>query len=324
MITKKLPVIFGVKSTSLSQEEREFFKKFPPMGFILFARNIESREQVKALTKELHDLSSDKLIMIDQEGGRVCRLKFPLFRECPSAKFFGDMYQELSREKALRSVYSNYYKLMQGLLELGINVNTVPVADLIHPGANEIVGNRSFSSEINIVVELCYAVTNATIDAGGYAVVKHIPGHGRAMLDSHAALPHIDTDLKTLAETDFSVFKRLSSLAESEKMFGMSAHIIYKSLDAENPATLSPKVMQYIRDEIGFHWNIMTDDICMKALNGDYALIAQAAIAAGCNIVLHCSGELEEMYQVAEGLLKVMIQELPLPPHPLPWYNFQP
>jgi beta-glucosidase-like glycosyl hydrolase len=304
---KKLPIIFGIKSTILSEEERAFFQKFPPMGFILFARNIESTAQIKSLTKELQDLSTDKLIMIDQEGGRVCRLKFPLFRECPSAKFFGDMYLEQSPQKAMDAAYHNYYKLMHDLLELGINVNAVPLCDMIHPGANDIIGNRSFGSEVNIIVDLCHIAAKATIDAGGYAIFKHIPGHGRALLDSHEALPHIDSDLATLEATDFLVFKKLSEIIDSKwpdtkRVFGMTAHLVYKAIDVDHPATLSPTVMKYIRDEIGFKWNIMTDDICMKALNDDYISITKNALNAGCNIILHCSGNIEEMHQVIKGL----------------------
>jgi beta-N-acetylhexosaminidase len=299
---KEIPVIFGVKSTTLLPEEIEFFRNYSPVGFILFARNIESREQVKALTSDLSSLSTKKLILIDQEGGRVCRLKFPIFRECPPAKYFGDMYQEYSPEKAISATYDNYYMLMKGLLELGINVNTVPVADLIHPGAHIIVGNRSFSSDIGIVTNLCSAVIEATIDAGGYSVIKHLPGHGRAILDSHEALPFVDTDLESLEKTDFVPFRSLALMHKgNDRIFGMSAHIVFRCLDDDHPATLSPKVMQYVREELDFQFDIMTDDICMKALSSNYADITRSALAAGCNIILHCSGELEEMQMVSNA-----------------------
>ena len=296
---KEIPVIFGIKSTSISQEERELFNKFSAMGFILFARNIESREQVKALVDDLKPLSSKRLILIDQEGGRVSRLKFPLFRECPPAKYFGDMYREYSPEKAYSAAYDNYYMLMKELLILGINVNTVPVADLIQQDANMIIGNRAFSEDPIIVTHLCSAVIRATIDAGGYAVIKHIPGHGRAMLDSHEALPYVASDLHTLEKTDFKPFKELSNIFKGQdRIFGMSAHLVYQSIDAVHPATLSPKLLKYIREKLDFTWDIMTDDICMKALDGDYASITKRSLSAGCNIILHCSGDLEEMHKV--------------------------
>ena len=296
----KYPIIFGIKGLVVSDEEREFFQKYPPLGFVLFSRNIDNKDQVKNLVEDLKSLSTESKILIDQEGGRVSRLKYPLFRECPQPKYFGDLYKEESKKVALDSAYRNYYNITKELLSFGINMNSVPVADLLHKGAHQIIGNRSFGSDVEIVVELCSEVIRATKDAGGIPIMKHIPGHGRATLDSHESLPFVSSNLDLLEKTDFLVFKKLAQNTDIE--YAMSAHIIYSALDQGSAATVSPHVLRYIRNQIGFNGKIITDDLSMSALRGNLGFRAKKSLEAGCDILLHCNGDMAEMTDIMSSM----------------------
>ena len=363
------PLIFGISTTSLTLEEISIFTENPCAGFILFARNIESREQVIALTSSLKALYPDREvpIFIDQEGGRVARIKPPIASELyPAAGFFAEIYLE-NEVQAKDEVYANYSKLIKELKLLGIDSPCAPVCDLLFAGANNVIGDRSFGKNPAQVIDLCLKTIEAIIDEGGIAFLKHIPGHGRALVDSHHELPRVTTSLEELEETDFKVFRELSTVISEnkteDKVWGMTAHIIYDALDKEKPATISGEAITYIKEKIGFKGNLLSDDIGMSALHGDigkkHSLLkktlaslekglplnnivqtelselfninheeitniplgswteqmkvirpefiksltcaTQNAIAAGCDYVLHCSGDITEMKAVLEG-----------------------
>ncbi|MDF2966015.1 MAG: sodB [Rickettsiaceae bacterium] len=203
-------------------------------------------------------------------------------------------------EEGLKALYDNYFNITKDLLNIGINVNCVPVADLYYPDADIIIGDRSFGTDPAIVIEFCHVVMQAVKDAGGKYIIKHIPGHGRAKVDSHLELPTIDTELEELRATDYKVFK---SLSERGADMAMTAHIVFTCLDPSVPITLSRKGINFIRQELGFNGILISDDINMKALNGDLAEIALNAIKAGCDLVLHCNGNLEEMIYIGEAFM---------------------
>lgn len=291
-------VIFGMEGEKLTISEKDFFKEINPIGFILFKRNCNNPAQVKSLCNELKELSDreDVLIAIDQEGGRVARLKQPMFNEYPKAAFFASIAENKSLEDAKRMVYLNALLMANDLKELGINVNCTPVVDLLFAQADPIISDRSYGANINQVVALAKQVILGHLDLNIRPIIKHIPGHGRANVDSHFELPVIDTSLQDLEQSDFAIFKQLNDQA-----MAMSAHIIYNSLDKNEPVTLSKPAIDYIRNKIGFNQIIMTDDLEMKALKGDLTSLSTRAIEAGCDMLLHCSGDLSNMKMVAKA-----------------------
>lgn len=292
-------VIFGISGTKLTAAEKDFFKQNQPLGFILFARNIENPEQVRVLTKELRESVEHEYvpIMIDQEGGRVSRLAPPNFRPIQkSASYFGELaLTQLERAKEL--VFINHYLIGKELSSLGINVDCAPVADLSWEITHEVIGERSFGNLPGIVSELCYSAYLGLKAAGVEPIIKHIPGHGRATVDSHLDLPRIDARLSDLEETDFIPFTALPMFK-----WAMTAHIVYNALDSENPVTMSNKALNYIRNTIGYKNVLITDDINMKALTGALSEITTKCYDAGCDVILHCSGKLDEMKEIAPYL----------------------
>lgn len=282
------PVIFGCSTTSLTKEEKDFFAKHQPYGFILFARNIENPEQVKTLVGELKNSVEHEFvpILIDQEGGRVARLKPPHWPTFPPA---GEL-------KTQEAVYENAKAIGDMLAELGINVDCAPMLDVRQPGAHDIVGDRAFSEDPNIVAEFGTEFARGLKDAGVLTIIKHVPGHGRAMCDSHEDLPRVEASIDEL-QVDFAPFKALN-----QEPYAMTAHIVYEAIDPENCATQSKKIINLIRNEIGFKGLIMTDDLSMKALKGSFAERTQKSLAAGCDLILHCNGEMHEMTEIADNL----------------------
>lgn len=262
----KKSLIFGLAGPALSQEERKLFQENPVKGFMLFKRNIVDPEQLKGLVQDLKSLYSDEpLILIDQEGGRVARLRPPLIKNhYPTAESFGEMYDN-NVQDACDKVYENYSSLMSDLKEYQINSPCAPVADLRYLGADKVIGDRSFGSGVQKVVDLGSAAIRAIDNQGGIAIIKHIPGHGRATCDSHYNLPVIDAPLNELQETDFAVFRQLAT--SNKNIWAMTAHIIYKALDPNKPVTLSAEAIKFIREDIGFKGTLITDDICMHALH---------------------------------------------------------
>ncbi len=298
MVASPRAAIFGLKGTSLLDEEKGFFARQNPLGFILFARNCESPQQLKTLTADLRGLlgRKDVPILIDQEGGRVARLKPPHWRKAPAAKLFAD-YAATSLHKAEEAVYANTRLIARELYELGINVDCAPLADVPVADAHDIIGDRAFGTEPAQVTALASAMAQGLLDGGVLPVLKHIPGHGRARADSHEELPAVHETLDVLSNTDFVPFRKLAHIP-----LGMTAHILFTAIDDKLPATLSPKVMELIRKDIGFEGLIMSDDLSMKALGGSFGERTELSLQAGCDIVLHCNGEMDEMQQIAARL----------------------
>lgn len=291
-------VIFGCAGTSLTQEEREFFEAHQPLGFILFSRNIENPEQLKSLITELKSTVSHKKppILIDQEGGRVARLKPPHWKTFPAANTFGKMAEnDLSNAKL--ETYKNFSDIAHDLKALGVTVNCAPLLDLQVEEADKIIGDRSFSEDPKITGTLGLEVMQAFHDHGITSIIKHIPTHGPADCDSHLELPRVTLTHEEL-KPHFEPFKMCQTAP-----WAMTAHIIYDAFDSENPATQSPRVIQdLIRGEIGFQGILVSDDIGMKALSGTFKERAQKALHAGCDVILHCSGDMIEMQDTIEGV----------------------
>ncbi len=296
----KKPVIYGLTGFSLNEEEKEFFKNSGPIGFILFARNIKNKQQVKELTDSLRDLMKGEiLILIDQEGGRVARLNAnnEEWDKYPAASYFGDKYQDGHKEKAKKECFENYQKIAQDLQEIGINVNCAPLIDVLTDKTHDIIGDRAYGKDIDQIYDLANEVCKGLLANEVYPVIKHIPGHGRATLDSHEALPIVNTSLEELAQTDFIPFCKLR-----DAKFAMTAHILYTSIDKDLPATISKTVIDLIRNKIGFKNILMSDDLSMKALPGSFASRTKNTIEAGCDIVLHCNGNMKEMLEIDQNL----------------------
>lgn len=290
-----LNVIFGINGQSLSDSEKSFFREINPLGFIIFARNIQDPQQLKRLVSELKECVNHEhaQILIDQEGGIVRRLKPPHFRDCKPASIFAEIALR-NLEKAKEAVFINHYLMGKELHSLGINVNCAPVADLLRKKAHKIIGNRSYGNKVSIVVDLCKAANLGLLSASVQPIMKHIPGHGRANADSHFKLPIVKTPLGLLEKTDFAVFKDLGDIS-----WAMTAHVVYSAIDAAAPATLSKKVISYIRNNINFKGILVSDDLVMKALSGNLKIIAEKAQQAGCDILLHCNGDLKQMQEIA-------------------------
>lgn len=291
-------VIFGCSGTALNDDERAFFREVNPYGFILFARNCTSREQIKALVNDLRScVSHDNApVLIDQEGGRVARLVPPEWRKAPPA---GDFAVLAARDPAAaqEAVYLNARLLAADLHELGIDVDCAPVLDVPAPGAHEIIGDRAFGDNPDTIVLLAEEMCKGLIDGGVLPVIKHIPGHGRAMADSHESLPVVTTPLHHLREIDFAPFHALRAMP-----YAMTAHVVYTAIDADAPVTTSSRAIRLIREEIGFEGVLISDDISMKALSGDFGERTRQVLAAGCDIVLHCNGKMDEMRAISTQL----------------------
>jgi beta-N-acetylhexosaminidase len=288
--------IYGCSRTSLSGPEKDFFRQTAPWGFILFARNINSPAQVKALVEELREVVGDAQapVLIDQEGGRVARLKPPTWRARLPAARFGALHNT-APDAAREATYLNARLIAHDLAELGINVDCLPVLDVPVPGAHDIIGDRAFAHDPTTIIELGRAQIEGLLDGGVLPVMKHIPGHGRAGADSHLDLPRVSATVAELSAADFVTFRSLSHCP-----IAMTAHVVYESIDPQRPCTTSPKVIRdVIRGEIGFDGLLMSDDLSMKALDGPLSVRAKAALFAGCDLALHCNGDMDEMREVA-------------------------
>lgn len=292
------PVIFGISSVRLTDAEKSFFAETRPMGIILFKRNIESLDQLRLLTDELRAVCGNPnlLITIDQEGGRVARIAPPLWPAYPAMRPYGEKF-DADPDAAGDAVYDHYFKIGRGLFELGFNMNCAPVLDVPVAGSHDVIGDRAFSQKPFAVGQLGMRACAGMIDAGILPVIKHIPGHGRAMVDSHLDLPRVDTSLTELEKSDFSPFAFLRDMP-----FAMTAHVVYTAIDPDLPATLSSAVIDLVRKKIGFDGLLMTDDLGMKALRGSFADLTKQSFRAGCDIILHCSGKLDEMRQILPEL----------------------
>ena len=288
-------IIFGCAGTTLSLDELWFFAEANPYGFILFRRNVDSPAQVAALVAELRAAVGrpDAPVLIDQEGGRVARLSPPNWPALPPARAIG-LLAETDIDAGTAAARASGRVIGTMLAELGIDVACAPVADLLLPETHAVIGDRAFSADPDLVGTLADAVCSGLRDAGVTPIMKHIPGHGRATADSHLDLPLISADRETLEATDFAAFSAVSNAP-----WAMVAHCVYGAIDPDHPASTSPAVIAEIRDAIGFGGVLIADDIGMKALQGMLADNAAATLAAGCDLTLHCSGNLQEMRDIA-------------------------
>jgi beta-N-acetylhexosaminidase len=289
--------IYGCSGSELNAEERAFFRAVRPWGFIVFARNVVDRSQLRGLVESLRETVNDPQapVLIDQEGGRVARLKPPQWQERPAASRFGALYEH-SADAAREAAYLNARLIAHDLAEVGINVDCLPLLDVPVDGADAIIGDRAFSRDPSTIIALGRAVIEGLMEGGVLPVMKHIPGHGRANADSHLALPRVTTSTEELSATDFVTFRSLAHCP-----MAMTAHVVYDAVDPQRPATTSPKLIRdVIRGEMGFGGLLMSDDVSMNALSGPISVRTKAALFAGCDVVLHCNGKMEEMRDVAE------------------------
>ena len=283
--------IFGCAGPVLLPEERAFFRDYDPFGFILFARNVETPDQLCRLTGDLRDaVGRDAPILVDQEGGRVQRLRAPHWRE------WLPPLDQVARagEQAARSMWLRARIIAHELRAVGIDANCAPCADIASDATHPFLRNRCYGSDPATVTEMARAVADGHLAGGVLPVAKHLPGHGRATQDTHHDLPTVTVDAATLAATDFAPFAALADLP-----MAMTAHIIFAAHDAQNPATQSPAMIRVIRQDIGFNGLLMTDDLNMEALSGDLSDRTARSIAAGCDLALHCKGDFAQMQAVA-------------------------
>ena len=288
--------ITGVSGLELSAAEREFIRGERPWGFILFKRNIATPDQVSALVRELRNCigEADAPVLIDQEGGRVARLGPPHWPVYPPGAAFGALY-DLDPALGLQAARLSSRLIAADLIDLGISVDCLPLADVPVAGADAVIGNRAYGTAPAKVAAIARAVTGGLEQGGVLPVLKHIPGHGRAAADSHFRLPTVDTPREELERSDFAAFQPLSDLP-----MAMTAHVVFSALDPAQPATTSATIIrQVIRGVIGFQGLLMSDDVSMNALAGSIAERTRAIVSAGCDMVLHCNGKLDEMREVA-------------------------
>ena len=297
-LKKPIPIIFGVKSYKLKKKEKNFFQESNPLGFILFERNCKNYKQTKLLIKDLKKTTSHKytMIMIDQEGGRVARLKNPNWKLYPSAEYFGiKAKKNLSVAKKL--IFKNSIEIAKDLKKLGINMNCAPVLDVKYDFTNNVIGDRSFSSNPRIVSELGKSFCNGLKKIGIIPIVKHIPGHGPSSRDSHKTTPNVDLDLISLNKKDFLPFKKLN-----KEPAAMIAHIVYNKIDKEIACCSKEIIKKIIRKKIGFKGLLISDDINMKALKGTIKNKVKAILKSGCEIILHCNANIKEMMQIYSSI----------------------
>jgi beta-N-acetylhexosaminidase len=295
-----LPLILGLSGPTLTNDERAFLRDADPAGFILFGRNVEAPAQLRALTDALRDLlGRDLPILIDQEGGRVARLRPPHWPAFPPAAAFGALYR-CAPISGMEAARVNAAAIGAVLAEVGINVDCTPSLDLAIEGADAVIGDRALGSDPLQVAALGRMVLDGLAEAGVAGVIKHMPGHGRAGADSHKALPVVDASREEL-EIDLAPFRALR-----DAPMAMTAHVLYTAWDAALPASVSPTVIAaIIRGEIGFDGLLMSDDIGMEALSGSVAERASAAIGAGCDLALHCSGVAADNEAIAAALGRI-------------------
>jgi beta-N-acetylhexosaminidase len=288
--------ITGVSGFTLTADERDFMRTEQPWGFILFKRNIESPAQVAALITELRESigEPDAPVLIDQEGGRVQRFGPPHWPVYPPGALFGTLY-DIDRNLGLTAARLSARLMAADLIDLGVTVDCLPLADLPIAGADAVIGNRAYGTEPGKVAAIARAVTEGLQQGGVLPVLKHIPGHGRATADTHFRLPVVDTPQAELERTDFAAFQPLADLP-----MAMTAHIVFSALDPAQPATTSATIIErVIRGSIGFQGLLMSDDVSMNALAGSLAERTGALLSAGCDMVLHCNGNLDEMREIA-------------------------
>ena len=293
-----LPLICGIEGPEISDSEIQFIKEFNPWGVIIFDRNCKSKNQLTELTGALRAVTHEHLpVLIDQEGGRVSRINYSDSIMFKPAKVLGDLLEK-NIELGSRALTLHSRIMASSLRELGININTIPVLDIPSEDESGVIGDRSYSLSKEVVAKAGRVVIESLSTNGVAPIIKHIPGHGRAKIDSHLDLPIIETSLSELDEIDFYPFKK-----NNNADLAMTAHIIYKDIDNDQPGTLSKKVINdIIRKKIGFNGLIITDDISMKAIKISVEDAAVKSLNAGCDLVLHCNGDMKEMVSIANSI----------------------
>ena len=296
-MTTPRAVIFNCAGPDLTADERAFFRDADPLGFILFGRNVDTPERTRRLVEELRSsvARADAPVLIDQEGGRVARLRPPHWRKAPPARAFGELYTR-DPERGLEAVRLNARLLAADLASVGADVDCMPVLDLALPETHDVIGDRSYGERPEAVAALGRAAAEGLLAEGVTPVIKHMPGHGRATVDSHRDLPKVSASREVLESTDFLPFRLLSDLP-----WGMTAHLLFEVIDPEVPVTISARgVKEIIRGDIGFDGMLVSDDLSMKALGGSLGERAERALAAGCDLALHCNGRRDEMMDIVD------------------------
>jgi beta-N-acetylhexosaminidase len=289
-------LITGVSGTALTTNERSFLREAEPWGLIVFKRNVEAPDQLRTLVASFREAvgRADAPVLVDQEGGRVQRLGPPHWPSYPAGAQYGRIW-ERDRATALETARMGARLIANDLLAVGVDVDCMPLADVPTPGADPVIGDRAFGESAEKVAAIACAFADGLMEGGVLPVLKHLPGHGRATADSHHRLPTVTTDRSTLDAVDFSAFRPLAGMA-----LGMTAHVVFSAFDPVAPATTSVTMIKdVIRDSIGFEGLLMSDDISMGALSGSLEQRAVAALTAGCDVILHCNGALDEMHAVA-------------------------
>lgn len=301
-------VVVDATGTELTAAERDVFAAEKPAGFILFKRNCVSRQQVKELVASVREVVgfADLPVLIDQEGGTVARLRQPEWTEYPAAKIFGELTKQ-SKETALEATRINSYLMALDLIDMGINVNCAPVMDVPAPDCHEFLSaSRTYSDSADTVAQLGEAVCRGLLDAGVTPVIKHIPGHGRAKVDSHFALPVAEATAAELSQTDFKPFTYMSGTDIHRAVWAMAAHVLFPAYDAERPATLSPVITEkVIRGEMGFDGVLIADDVSMKALGGTIQSRIEGTMAAGMDMTMICNASFEDRVITLQSTPKV-------------------
>jgi len=288
--------ILGCAGPDLTADERAFFRDADPLGFILFARNIDTPERARRLVEDLRSsvARADAPVLIDQEGGRVARLRPPHWRKAPPARRLGDLYAR-DPERGLEAVRLNSRLLAADVASIGCDVDCLPVLDIAFPETHTVIGDRAYGDRPEPVAALGRAAAEGLLAEGVMPVIKHIPGHGRATVDSHEALPTVSAPLDVLERTDFVPFRLLSDLP-----WAMTGHLLFEAVDPDACITVSPRgIQEIIRGHIGFDGLLLSDDLSMQALGGSLGERAGRALAAGCDVALHCNGRMDEMVEVA-------------------------
>jgi beta-N-acetylhexosaminidase len=295
-MTAPRAAIFGCAGPELGADERAFFRDADPLGFILFARNVDTPERTRRLVEELRSsvARAEAPVLIDQEGGRVARLRPPQWRKAPPARLLGELYAR-DPERGLLATRLNARLLAADVASIGCDVDCLPVLDIGFPETHAVIGDRAYADRPEPVAALGRAAAEGLLAEGVMPVVKHMPGHGRATVDSHASLPKVASPRELLERTDFLPFKLLSDLP-----WAMTAHLLFEAIDRDNAITVSARgVKEVIRGHVGFDGLLLTDDLSMQALGGSLGDRARRALAAGCDVVLHCNGRMDEMADIA-------------------------
>ena len=291
-------IIYGCEGLSLTAAEKTHFRQVDPWGLILFRRNVESPAQLRALTGSFREVvgRADAPVLIDQEGGRVQRMGPPHWRAYPSGAAYGKIW-EVSPDRAREAAFLAARLIADDLRAAGITVDCLPVLDVPVEGAHDVIGNRAYARDPAVVASIGRSAALGLLAGGVLPVVKHMPGHGRGMADSHKSLPRVDAPRADLEAHDFAPFRRMADMP-----LAMTAHIVFSAIDPERPATQSPVVLgEVIRGFIGFEGLVMSDDLSMEALGGDFTTRTRAILDAGCDMVLHCNGRMDEMKASARG-----------------------